>query len=235
RAKGPNFPPTLNNAGRVFVYERCSPRFTALQDTLCAGEELWFAGEWLSTSGQYVEDLLADSGCDSTVTLDLFVYPEVETGLSQTDTSLTAEATEATFQWLACEQGNLTPILGATQGDFFPDSSGWYAVIVDQFDGCVDTSECVEITLPLVSSTADWTQTVEVFPNPSSGEVQIRFFGFSAPWSYQLYDLQGRLIEEKADLQAASHSLELEDGPGVYLLHLRDQTGRQTWRKLVRE
>ncbi len=48
----------------------------------------------------------------------------------------------AAYQWMDCTLNTLIP--GAVEQSYFPTSSGSYAVIVT-LNGCVDTSDCVEL------------------------------------------------------------------------------------------
>ena len=226
--------PALHRAGRVFAYRPCTPRFTTLLDTLCAGERRWFAGQWLSAPGTYTGRWTAASGCDSTVTLDLYMYPPVQTDLNQTDTTLVALATQASLQWLQCTPDGLVPLPGATGPVLAPDSSGWYALAVEQAGGCRDTSACTELILPLTASVDTWAQGLRIYPNPSRGEVMINFDQAPAPWSCQVYDPQGRLLMTLPFAATPARSLHLPPTPGLYFLHLHDQSGHSAWRQVVK-
>ncbi|HLP92787.1 MAG TPA: T9SS type A sorting domain-containing protein [Saprospiraceae bacterium] len=53
-----------------------------LEATICEGEEYAFNGALLTQSGEYVAELTASNGCDSTVILHLEVLPPVNTAIS---------------------------------------------------------------------------------------------------------------------------------------------------------
>ncbi len=58
---------------------------TETTSTLCQGESILFAGQWLTANGDYQQVLTASNGCDSMVVLHLVVQP---TGASQINASI---------------------------------------------------------------------------------------------------------------------------------------------------
>lgn len=50
--------------------------FTTIKDSLCYGDSAILNGKKYGATGKYVDTLVASSGCDSIVTLDLLVYPK---------------------------------------------------------------------------------------------------------------------------------------------------------------
>ncbi|MEM6316856.1 MAG: T9SS type A sorting domain-containing protein [Bacteroidota bacterium] len=57
---------------------------TMLDEMICAGATIMFNGQALSESGTYRDTLMAVSGCDSFIVLNLSIMPAVETVLSDT-------------------------------------------------------------------------------------------------------------------------------------------------------
>ena len=111
---------------------------------LTACDSLVWNGVNYTSSGIYNQTLTNVSGCDSVVTLDLGIIA-VDTSVSYTISSstLTAIATNATYQWLDCNNNN-TPIIGETNQSFSPTSNGSYAVEVTQ-NGCTAVSSCYTV------------------------------------------------------------------------------------------
>lgn len=86
----------------------------ALFDTLCAFQTYDFNGQILDETGVYTDTLTAENGCDSIVTLHLFVYPELISVSSAT----------------VCEGQSY---------DFFGqnlDTAGTYSVLLTAENGC---------------------------------------------------------------------------------------------------
>jgi PKD repeat protein len=114
----------------------------------------------LTESGQYYFNLSSQNySCDSVLVLDLTVnYTDsVETSLDIDQYTLTAEASNADFQWFDCD--NSVELPGLTDDSFTPWVSGLYSVIVEQ-NGCVDTSACVSFS-PIACSS-----NFSLYPNP---------------------------------------------------------------------
>jgi|GEM_PF-3046892 len=67
------------------------PVIQPLNEAICEGDSLIFAGIWLDTPGSYADTLLSETGCDSIITqLDLTVYPipKPEAGYQPSDIRL---------------------------------------------------------------------------------------------------------------------------------------------------
>ena len=62
----------------------CMNEYTYLTETICEGESYQFGGSVYAETGVYVDYFESQYGCDSIVTLDLFVKPVDETYLSKT-------------------------------------------------------------------------------------------------------------------------------------------------------
>lgn len=94
------------------------------QEGLCAGESLYFGGEWLNSTGTYTETLQSAAGCDSTTILQLTVHPAY---------ILPQEAR-------ACDRYTW-PVTNLTY-----TSSGQYTVLLQTSEGC-DSLLTLELTI----------------------------------------------------------------------------------------
>jgi gliding motility-associated-like protein len=61
-----------------------STLYSSMSETICFGTDYSFGGNTLTTSGTYVDTVLAAAGCDSVVTLHLIVRPEIVGSISAT-------------------------------------------------------------------------------------------------------------------------------------------------------
>ena len=77
---------------------------------------------------------------------------------------------DAIYQWLNCNN-NFEVILGTTCQSFTPTSIGDYALEIN-VNGCIDTTEC-QITNSVSIIENNNTGPIEIYPNPSSGELNI--------------------------------------------------------------
>jgi hypothetical protein len=86
----------------------------------------------------------------------------VNTSFTQSGTTLTANANNATYQWLTCNP--YQPIIGETNQSYTNISGGSFAVAITQ-NGCTDSSCCVDVYAVGLSS-YDFSNAVTIFPNP---------------------------------------------------------------------
>lgn len=137
-------------------------------------------------------------------------------------TTLMANASGATYQWVDCDN-NYAPIAGATSQSYTPTAvSGNYAVIVSM-NGCTDTSACFLVDYSGISELSG--ASVNVYPNPSTGEFHVNLKGFNGAVSQlRVTDVTGRIIRAERIVSANDEiSLIVDlsaDENGVYFLQL---------------
>lgn len=68
---------TFEKAFQLHAKSTETPSVTKVDTTLCYGESIYFAGEFVSEPGYYYDTLLTVRGCDSVVKLSLNNYPEL--------------------------------------------------------------------------------------------------------------------------------------------------------------
>jgi hypothetical protein len=226
--------PVYDAAGAVYVFETCTPDFPEQSASICTGDSLWFEGDFFSEPGIYEALYQNEEGCDSLITLTLEVYPVVDTSIMQSPGQLMALATDASFQWLQCDSMGLTVILGETNALFTPSQSGEYALAVTNAQGCTDTSACLNFGPPLASQPA-WATDLTLFPNPSTGTVQLLFSQPQSRLQIRILDLQGRTISAVHSANDAVVSLELPGPAGLYLIEIQDRQGQRVYRKVVKQ
>lgn len=203
---------------------------TASEATICPGEEIELGTQTITTAGEYTEPFETIFGCDSIVTLTVDVH-EVEVGVSASDYTLTATETEATYQWLDCNEGWIE-ISGANEQTFEPLMNGSYAVIVD--DGfCVDTSDCFDITALSLQSNS--MSQLNVFPNPTSGQFSVQLGENLSNGIIRLHNAGGQLIQEKQFTETGLVEFNTSLSPGVYFISLYVDRKQQEIIKLVVE
>ncbi len=115
--------------------------------------------------------LTGANGCDSIVTLDLTMNDVSDVSTMVSDSTITANTINASYQWLDCADG-FSVINGASGRTFRPSSNGDYAVEIIE-NGCRDTSACVSIVVTdLIESTAEGF--IQIFPNPTRDQIFIK-------------------------------------------------------------
>lgn len=100
------------------------------------------------TSSTYTQFVLPNGsvfGFDSTIVLDLTIYPSIDINGISTDgfTLGTNNISNGSYQWIDCNNGN-SVINGETSYTYAPTNSGEYAVIISNGQ-CTDTTICAAV------------------------------------------------------------------------------------------
>ena len=126
---------------------------------------------------------------------------------------LTASPAGMSYQWINCGTGQ--EIADATGASYTATYNGSYAVIVTNANGCSDTSTCEIVNAVGLNNLA--ATTVEVYPNPTTGQVTIEYPGQDLS-SVQIYDAQGKLLMNYPQFKSGE-AIQLERfATGVYTI-----------------
>jgi hypothetical protein len=171
--------------------------------TICAGSSLvldaqnpgstylWNNGDITQTTtanlpGNFYVQVTDGNGCENTDSINITVFT-IDNSTTTTSTTIAANATGNTYQWIDCNNGNQA-IAGATNISYTATVNGNYAVIIYEA-GCTDTSACVSIqTVGIEESTP--TQVL-VYPNPTNGYIYVQV---ATDGYYQLTDMLGQVV-----------------------------------------
>ena len=157
-------------------------------------------GQTYTQSGQYTEVLSNQSGCDSTVTLDL----TINTSSSSTQTETGVDS----YTWSV---NNETYI-----------QSGTYTAVIPNVAGC-DSTITLDLTLQFTGLDENESSYVTVYPNPTYNSITLSTKNM-INMNYTLVDIQGKVVfigkiessEEIVDLSKLSR--------GQYNLVFEDQS-----------
>lgn len=152
-----------------------------------SGTQTWTA------SGIYSDTLMNAVSCDSIITVNLTINT-VDKSVITSALTLTANAANATFQWLDCNN-NYSVINGATNSLFQPSVDGNYAVEVTQ-NTCKDTSSCYAIIGVGIDEIISDSR-FEIYPNPTNGVISISTNIIDDDISVEVLDLTGKIIYSK--------------------------------------
>lgn len=169
-----------------------------------------------NVSGQYIDTLINAAGCDSITSLNLTIL-NVDTSITMSGPKLTSNAINAQYQWLNCDSV-IIPIVGADSQSFTPTVNGIYAVEVTE-NGCVDTSACytiVNVGSREMSVEDDFT----IYPNPTTGNVTIKFFSIQPNTKLILRNALGQIVMNESYESQSQIDLVLNVESDVYFLEI---------------
>lgn len=143
----------------------------------------------------------------------------LEPEISVDGATITALNSDASFRWLDCNN-NFTAIEDEIGQSFTAINNGSYAVEVTQ-NGCVATSECVEITAigVLESSRSNY----KLYPNPAIDYLTLEADKFVPGQSYLIYDQMGREVQS-GQINTRLFPISVQSlNKGVYMLRLEGE------------
>jgi photosystem II stability/assembly factor-like uncharacterized protein len=170
--------------------------------------------------GTVVQHLSNINGCDSMVTT-ITELAELNAVISDNNYVLSANLSGLNYQWLNCDNGFST-IVGETYQDYTVTEDGDYAVIVTDAD-CIDTTDCYTISDLAVSSIDDFS--VNVFPNPTNGEINIAFNNGYSIVKVEVYDLLGQLVVQNNYEHTKLIKLNIDQASGIYIVSITTSFG----------
>jgi hypothetical protein len=206
--------------------------------TVCEGTSITLSGTGASTyswsggvsnaspfvplaSGTYTVTGTDGNGCTNTSSQLITLNPMPATGVSQNASTLTADQSGATYQWLDCNSGMIA-ILGETGQSFTATVNGNYAVAIT-LAGCTDTSACNSVIADEIGNSLS-TDGLKFFPNPVSDILKIRSSHALIGADYFMTNSQG-IIVIKGTFGAISQVDMRQFPPGLYLLWVGEQEG----------
>ncbi|QQR97682.1 MAG: T9SS type A sorting domain-containing protein [Sphingobacteriales bacterium] len=137
---------------------------------------------------------------------------------------------DANYQWITC---NGEIIDGATAQTYSPDSSGNYAVIVTNYNGCADTSECVAFILTAIKN--DIFKETKVFPNPTYGTVNIDFGRSLEQCVIRVTDVIGNIVLQQTVNNQTTTQLSIDNvANGIYFLYLKTKNNDEMVYKILK-
>ncbi len=173
----------------------------------CAGKITGATSDALTynTVGTHVITWTYDDGNGTTPTTQTqkIIVSAVDTSLSITGVTITANAIGATYEWIDC--GSNTVIAGETSQSFTATSSGLYALQITE-NGCIGRSACYNIISTGIAKAAI-KYDVSVYPNPTSGLVTIDLHGIVSG-KIVVKDIVGRVLISQ-EIQAQQMAVDL--------------------------
>jgi hypothetical protein len=170
------------------------------------------------SAGTYICSVTDANNCIATQTVVISQPSQIDTSVTVNGTSLTANNTASTYQWVDCNIGNQA-IPGAVNQAYSPVASGTFAVALS-VNGCQDTSSCYQITIVGRDEPVSNGPTFELHPNPTSGQFKISITGNSSEVRYRIINALGVTIAEETLSDAIEISASIQGSSGIYFIEV---------------
>jgi len=213
---------------RNFIYIGCASQTSESTQTICQGEQVLFNGQYYTQAGDYTATYNTIQGCDSLVTLHLFVDQinnTIAINPSNGSELLCSNTSGLSYQWINCTTGASLP--GANGSSLLITQNGTYAVVSTNANGCSDTSNCV--TINYIGLTDLSSAPFSVAPNPVVNEVSITF-AEAFTGNLTITDVGGKIIYETHIFNQTTVSTALSAPQGIYFINAQDEQGIKTVR-----
>ncbi|MEO6131721.1 MAG: T9SS type A sorting domain-containing protein, partial [Saprospiraceae bacterium] len=182
---------------------------------------------WVN-SGVYEYSIPTQTGCDSTITLDLNIV-NLDNSVTATGTSLISNQAGASYQWIDCNLGGQI-IEGEIGQTFSPTVSGNYGVIISMNE-CSDTSACIPVTITGVyNADNDWK--IKIYPNPVEDIIHIDLGSFHPQAKVVITTVDGKILTTSIFQDQRYLQMEPDLGPGLYLIAI-ESNGLKVVKKLI--
>ena len=221
----------LNEAGSAYIFSFCSAVSNNISEAICNGDSILLGGGYQLASGTFYDTLRASTGCDSIVATDLTVNV-VDTALSVSDATLTANAVTGSYQWIDCATNQ--NIEGETNQSYTPSTGGSYAVVCTQ-DACVDTSSCYAISFVGIEDIG-LSASVKVYPNPANNMLNIEMGKEFEVIDVRILNILGKEVVHKRFEKEQLLKVNIAELPaGPYFIHIQTPEGNAVLRVVKNE
>ena len=222
--------PNANNCDSTITLNLTinQPTSSTMTQTACGSYTL--NGQTYTNSGTYTQVIPNANNCDSTITLNLTII-EVNTTVTASGIVLTATQSNATYQWIDCDN-NDAPIAGVTAQSFTPTQNGNYAVAITA-NGCTETSDCMPVNSVGIESVEQngWS----VYPNPGNGVFMVQGESVNTA-TIKVMNSLGQELTPATTFSNNILTIDLgQEASGVYLLEIYDGKSSITIRLLKQQ
>ena len=146
---------------------------------------------------------------------------DLNASITDNDYVLSVNLSGLQYQWLNCDNG-YTVINGETNQSYTVMVNGDYAVIVTDGD-CIDTTDCYTVSDLAIEKLDEFS--VNAFPNPTNGEINIAFNNGYSIVKVEVYDLLGQLVIQNEYDYTKLIKLNLDEASGIYIVSITTSFG----------
>lgn len=198
--------PTILNGTAPFIFDWSYDGLGDANDSLALDN---------LAADDYTLVIIDDMGCTDTL------YQTINDGtifiasITQNESLLSANET-GTYQWVNCP--GFDAIVGANDDTFITNQNGMYAVIIQNMDGCIDTSDCVSVEGIGFSETSN--SFITIYPNPTMNGFTTVQCNLADANEVSISDIHGRIVLTQA-ITSAINIIDVRNfEKGVYLLQI---------------
>ena len=187
----------------------------------CEGDSVDILGQYYSQEGEYIVTFYYEDSCEIEVPVTL-QWIVINTDVVQIGNTLWAQDVDPIYQWIDCNTD--VPIPGAIQSSFTPTVNGSYKVRMTTIEGCIEFSDCYEVSTVAVENIAK-DINFNIYPNPVKDYLEISTPVESNEFHILIYDVLGhRHVQKTFSGGMTMEKINLKYlSPGIYIIKLIDQ------------
>lgn len=199
--------------------------------SICSGDSILFGGNWITSTGVYIDNYVTTLGCDSIYQLDLVVNPLPLVSLTLDTTVCTTQG--AILLYGESPTGGVWSGTNVTGSSFDPTGllAGSYPILYSYTDvnGCLAiATDTINVSVCSGLNNIDAT-TFNAYPNPANDFIIISSAnGFNQNTLIEIYSVDGKLVSSNLmgqnRLQMIVNVKELKSGLYSILIHQNDKT-----------
>ncbi len=214
----------------IFIHKMSCIDTTGKQAIIDSAICRYFYGDSIYTeSGTYYYYQLQESGCRSTITLELTIKSlEVKINIDQN--ILGTNHSYSSYQWYF----NGNPIPGATDSTYTATENGEYHVVVTDENGCIGTSETYTVNNLAVNSHSI-RDNILLYPNPNDGLLFVKAARPLNNARFRLISILGQSLITQSGLKGADFIFDISHQPkGIFFAEI-EEDGKMLRVKLIKE
>ena len=185
--------------------------------SLCEGESVSVGGNTYSSPGNYIDTLSSTNNCDS------LVSTEVSLSLLQLEVILNNNVLEANTLI-----GNPTSYLwntGENLSSIQINGSGDYWMIATDANNCISDTVFYTVVHSLIDNFS--SSEFNIYPNPTTGIVNIEFTNISEDIKVKLFNVLGEIVSENIEMKTKNKTTLKIDlstfAKGIYFVELESE------------
>ena len=158
----------------------------------------------------------------------------IDNSVTIEDNMLTAEAEGYSYQWVDCNN-DFSPIPGATEQTFTPETNGSYAVEITNNEECFTRSECTDITnIGIGLPQYDLLNSISLHPTPVTDVLHISSEKMPEELTVTVFNISGQEIQQEHYTNTTHIELNIKGKSGIYFIELKTPDGNILKKKIVK-